>query len=40
MQSNYSEDKQPIIVRIPPLRFVEPYEYVFETHTKGRWLKR
>jgi hypothetical protein len=36
----YSEDNPPIFEKIPPFRFVRPYEHCYKTCAKGRWLKK
>ena len=40
MTDYYSEDNPPIYEKIPPFRFVKPYEHCYKTKAKGRWLKR
>ena len=33
----FDESKKPVYVHKLPLRYVEPYEHIFETHAKQRW---
>lgn len=34
----FDEGKPPTYLKIHPFRFVQPYEHVFKTYAKKRWL--